>query len=279
MNIPEYIRTILNIVGEHLSRGLIPDAELLHFIDSSYGLTDHDEIIEFISNGSDAGAVVDLLSYPPDILRKSIEIYIPDKGIPVELLEEYNDLHAFQGRCYILLNEKKFYLPDHDSLFCFRKILHRLNLDAGFAYLSGIKDSLIGPDIYDIRVLLRKRKFASGTANCRFIRDLIAGYCSSERGSDGELMSLVAIAGDLLNNSERNPYDILSEKREYYKNAYMEALEFSRLLKSYSMEFIMMKKLQPPLITAEEALSIMEKIFRIISLAHSSGGFSYSPLF
>lgn len=279
MNTCESIRTILGIVAEYMSRGLTPDDELLHFISSSYGLTDRDEIIEFLSSGSDAGAVADLLSYPPDDLRKSVEFHIPDEGIPEKLLEEYSDLHAFSDGCYILLDKKIFYLTEQDSLSCFRKIIRRLNLATGFTYLSGFKDSLIEPDVYDIRVLLRKNKFSSGASCCGFIRDLIAGYNSAGEKSEDELISLVKTAAYLVNKSEMNPYDILSEKNEYYRNAYMEALEFSRLMKSYSMEFIMMKRLQPPLVTAEEALSMMEKIFRMTSLARGSGGSGFNFLF
>lgn len=277
MNTDKCIKTISGIVEGYLSCGLIPDNELFHFIHSSYGLTDHDEIIEFINNGYDSGAVIDLLSYPSDTLRKSVERHVPDGGIPFEKLKAFNNTPGFPGSYYILLDEKKFYLSQQDSLLCIDKFIQRLNINLDFTYLSDLKETLTDPDIFDIRVLLRKRKFISGNDNCSFLRNLIAGYGSMGKSSV-ELFDLVNTACDFLDNSDRNPLDILSEKREYYKNAFMEAQEFAKLLKHYSMEFIMMQRIQPPLITAEEALSMMEKIFRLSSIAHVSGGYSFNSL-
>jgi len=279
MNPYESMKAVSRIVEESLSAGLIPDMELYHFISSAYGLADRNEIIEFITDGHDSGAVLDLISYPSDNLRNSVERFIPDEGISCDVYEKWFDIPALAMPYFILIDEKKILLSENDSLYCRRKIIKRLNLHINLNYLSELKDVFTGTDFYGIRLLLRKKKFITGDAGRRFIKDLITGYNSMESNNSEELFSLIGLTCNMLNNQDEDPRDILSIKREYYKNAYMEALEFAKLLKTYSMEFIMMQKIQPPLITAEEALSMLEMISRIFSIAGGMSEFGFNQVF
>jgi hypothetical protein len=268
MNHDESIVSIYRTVEEYLAQGLVPDSDLIHFINSAYGINGYEDIAEFISNGYDSGAVIELISYPSDALRKSVEKFIPDEGIPSENLNDSAYSRTLSGRYFILLENKKIILQENDSLYCCRKLIWRLNLHMNFSYLSGLKNNLSGIDFYDARMLLRKRKFISGKTCRSFMKKLIAG-CSSMGTEDASvIIKLINTACALLNNSEEDPADILSVKMDYYKNAYIETVEFSKLLKSYSMEFIMMKKIQPPLITAEEALSKLETISRLLFIVY-----------
>jgi hypothetical protein len=100
---------------------------------------------------------------------------------------------------------------------------------------------------------------------------------NEKMNSDEEYLILINLASDIFNGTDKNPtdknteynnpMDILSAKKELYTRALLEYDEFNNLLKSYSMEFIMMKKIHAPLVPVDEAmymLRLIDKMMRIV---------------
>jgi len=269
MTVKEHIKKISFAVKEHISLGLVPDNDTIDFIRSAYGLVDADEISSFIESGDDGGAVIDLISYPADVLRDSIEKFIPPQGLLTDEIKFIKDnITGSSGRLFILLNDRRIFLPDGDTLSFYNRFLQRLNLDVSLNYIDEPEISVNKNNIFKTRALLRKKKFISGNDGYLFMNDLIQNYYPVNNVSETDLSDLVNAAADFLNGSDERPFDILSEKKYFYENAMAESEHFDRMLKAYSMEFIMMKKIQPPLISIDEARLKIQVIDRLTSIVY-----------
>jgi len=262
---------ISSIIKNYISKGITPDGDTINFIKSAYGVFEPDEIFSFMESGDNDGILIDMISYPPDSLRESVEEYIPAAGLSeseIRLIEE-DLVFSYSGRAYIFFNNKQIVLPEKDFLFFIKRILQRLNFNISFEYISVPEIFKEKQNIFSIRPVLRKKKFISSNENSIFINDLICNYFTVKNNADfPEFINLINHAADMLNFSDKKPFDILSEKKYYYENAIMEAEEFSRLLKIYSMEFIMMRRIQPPLISSDEAQFMISIIDRLTSIVY-----------
>jgi len=288
-------KKIASIINGYISPGLIPDTETVSFINSAYGITDPDDIASLIGSGDDGGAVIDLLSHPSDELRESVEKIIPPQGLSSAEIQNVEDtLSTSSGQIFILFNKRKIFLPEEDSLYCHKRILQRLNLHIPLNRITVTDTSECAISTFAVRALLRKKKFESNDESILFINDLIYNYfpvknkietetltagVHDEQQPDGsfkipedscsaDLFTLIDITTDLLKSSVSKPYDILSEKKYFYENAITESEEFSALLKTYSMEFVMMKKIQPPLMSIHEARSMVTAIDRLTFIVY-----------
>lgn len=261
-----YKERISSLISSYISRGLEPDTDTLHFINSAYGLTVADEISIFIGNGDDGGAVVDMISSPSESLREEIESLIPPEGLSADEISTIEKSFAtFPVMCPVYFSGRRIILSEADSLFCHKQILRRLNTGISFNYISFPENPAEQFNFFRIRTLLRSKRFITGIENSLFVNDLIQNYREMKNYSFEELYHLILVCTELLNSTEKKPFEIFSEKKYFYENAAAESVEFSRLITTYSMEFIMMKKIQPPLITAEEAHSIINDIDRLTS--------------
>ncbi len=269
IEIKESLQKVSIIIREHILRGFVPDTDTLNFIKSSYGLNDPEEIISFLEGGDDDGAVIDMISYPSDRFRESIEELIPAEGFSSDEIQSvYNTINILCNQTFILFNNRKIPLSENDSHFCYEKFIQRLNLSIPFNYIEYEKILSGSINIFAARALLRKKKFIPGEENSLFINDLINNYYHLKNNSVNELIYLIDISSDLLNSPEEKPFDIFSRNKDFYENSIMESEEFSRLLKTYSMEFIMMKRIQPPLLSIDEARSMINAIDRLTSIVY-----------
>ena len=265
------IKKISSMINSCLSGGLIPDNETINFIKSGYGLSEPEEISCFIENGDDSGAIIEMLSYPADSFRESIEELIPLEGFSISEIHCIEKIFpAIHVSIFILFNNRKIFLTKEDSLTCRKRFLQRLNLDLPMNYFAGLN---IFTDIINIRFVkayLRKKKFHSNYENHLFLNDLIFNYQSVKNNSADEFKILLGKSVDFLSGSDRRAFDILTEKKYYYENTILESEEFARLLKTYSMEFIMMKRIQPPLVSVDEARTIISIIDRLASVVYGT---------
>ncbi len=252
-----------------LVQGFTADQDIINFIQSAFGISDVDDICSLIENGDDGGTVIDLISYPHDTFRELIENLIPPEGLSLSQIKIIEDLLLNSSEeSFILICGRKVILSKEDSLFCCKQFLKRLNLQIPLNSISlhGPAEDIIS--ILSIKTQLRKKKFIPTDENVLFMNDLIYNYNLMKNKSTIEFLTLVNLSIEFLNGSAGKPFDILSEKKYYYENAVMEAEEFSQLMKTYSMEFIMMKRIQPPLISIDEARSMIKHIDRLTSIVY-----------
>jgi len=252
-----------------IAQGFTADTDIINFIQSSFGLSDTDDICSLIENGDDGGTVADLISYPHDSFRELIEKMIPPDGFSLSQIQIIENLLLnYSEESFININGKKVILSKEDSLFCCKKFLKRLNLQISLNSISLYESAEDSISILRVKANLRKKKFITTDENVLFINDMIYNYNLLKNKSNSEFLSLVNLAIEFLNGTNEKPFDILSERKYYYENAVMEAEEFSQLMKTYSMEFIMMKRIQPPLISIDEARSMIKQIDRLTSIVY-----------
>jgi hypothetical protein len=266
----ERTKKISLMIQDYLSHGFVSDSETMHYLKSACGLTDPDEISFFIENGDDGGAVMDMVSYPSDEFRISIEELIPPEGFTaygIKSIEDYQ-FRSSGTRLFMMLGNRKIYMSESDSGFCCKKFIQRLNLNISFSYLQDLNTDSDSINIIQARTCLRKKKFISSDVNYQFINDLIYNYASAGNNSSSGFSDLINFSADMLNGSDSKPLDILSEKKYFYENAITESEEFAKLLKAYTMEFIMMQRIQPPHISIEEARSMVKTIDRLTSIVY-----------
>lgn len=262
------VKKLSSCIAGHFSRGLIPDRDTIGFINSAYGLNETGEISHFIEHGDDRSDILDMVSYPPDRFRQSIEELIPDAGLSPSEIEIIENSIYTSNNVFILFAGKKIVLNDDESLFCCRKFIRRLNLDISLNFFYEPDNIPKKQILVSARCVLRKKKFSSGGENSRFLADLIHNYNKPQMEEDPELLNLIIFSADLFNRSEKRPMEILTEKKYFYENAVNEAAEFGRMFKTYTMEFIMMQKIQPPLISAEEARLMIRLIDRVTFMVY-----------
>ena len=276
----ELLKKISSAISGYFAGGLVPESDTISFIKSAYGITRPDEIASLIEAGEDGGSVVDMVSYPPDNFREPVECLIPAEGLSPDEIKRIEEFSLnVSGGIFILFSGTKISLTEDDSLQCYKRFIQRLNLEIPFNYFGDDLTSTENPGFYKIRSLLRKKKFIPGEETSLFIKDLIRNYRPAGNyftaspltaGPDDRsgLVELVNISVELFNNSGRRPFEILTEKKYYYESAVVEYVEFERLLKTCSMEFIMAKRIRPPLVSIDEARSMVEAIDRLTSAVY-----------
>ena len=166
------IKKISSMINDFLSGGLIPDDDTIHFIKSGYGLNDPAEISSFIESGDDSGAVIEMLSYPPDSFRETAEELIPQKGFSADEIKTIEDiLRDSPVKIFILFNNAKIFLTPEDSLFCSARFLQRLNLNLNLDYFDDLNSLADKSYIYYVKAYLRKKKFITRDENYLFINE------------------------------------------------------------------------------------------------------------
>ena len=260
------VNKISSLINEHISKGFILESDIIHFIKSAYGLSKTDEIIDFLENSIDE-AIVNMISYPSDNFREEIEEFIPLEGISFSDIKKIEDsVNILSSGNFISFN-KRIPLSKDDSLYCQKKFVQRLNLNAALNFISD-NNLTNAVNLSAVKAILRKKKFTSNSACYDFINKLILNYTVPENDADKEYLKLIDLSSDLFHGTDKDPFDILSDKKDFYIRALLEYDEFNNLLKSYSMEFIMMKKIHAPLVPVDEAVSMIKLIEKITRIAY-----------
>ena len=269
------LNRLSSLISEHLSQGFVLDDDTSHFLKSAYGMNEPDEIIDFLENNID-DAILDMISYPPDDFRVRIEEFIPAEGLALSDMEKIYDSVNNLSPAGFIRHNKKIFLSKKDSHDCCKKFMQRLNLNVSLNFISDDNQSNnnINSDyninIHAVKAILRKKKFGSNNECCDFMNRLVSNLRTGSDNSGEENLKLIDLSCDLFNRSDKDPFDILSEKKHYYIRALLEYDEFNNLLKSYSMEFIMMKKIQAPLVPVDEAVNMIKLIDKITRTAYNT---------
>ena len=257
------------LLNEYISNGFPFDADIIRFINSTYGLSEANEIIDFLENDSDE-ALLGMISYPPDDIRIKIEEFLPADGLSLSDIKKIEDsVNILNKGCFIFFNQK-IPLSKEDSIWCCKKFIQRLNLNVSLSFISNINPHNNNMDLPAVKALLRKKKFSSNNDCAGFINDLIFNLQIPENNPDEGYIKLIDILSDFFNGSDRSPFDILSEKKKFYIGIVLENAEFNDLLKSYTMEFIMMKKIRVPPVPANEAIDMIKLIDKITGIVYKT---------
>ena len=261
------INKLSSLINEHISKGFALDTDTIRFIESAYGLSEANEIADFLENDSDE-AILGMISYPPENFRGKIEKFIPSDGVSLDDIKKIEDsVNTLTQGCFIFFN-KKIPLSKKDSNLCCKKFIRRLYLNVSLNFISNDNLSKNDLNLFAIKALLRKKKFSSNVECSNFINDLISNLQIAGNDLDEEYLRLIDLLSDFFNGSDKNPFDILAEKRDFYVRALLEYEEFNNLLKSYSMEFIMMKRIRAPIVSVDEAMYIIKSIDKITRIAY-----------
>ena len=263
------INKLVSFIGEFISNGFTLDADIIRFIESTYGINETSDIIDLLENNSDE-AILSMLSYPPENFREQIEEFIPLAGLPLSDIKKIEDsVNALTPELFVFFNKinKKIILSKNDSFFCCKRFIQKLYLNLPLDFISNTKTVGNGLNLSAIKVLLRKKKFSSNDDCCDFLNNLISNL-QMENNTDEEYLKLIDLASDLFNGADENPFDILAEKKDFYIKSLLEHDEFNNLLKSYSMEFIMAKKIIVPIIPADELIYMINSINKMTRIVY-----------
>jgi len=86
--------------------------------------------------------------------------------------------------------------------------------------------------------------------------------------TDDEIINLADNAISFLSGREEKVFDALAVKKYYYESVISQIEEFTSLLKIWGMEYLMMKRIQPPPVSFDEAVKMIRTIDRITSIAY-----------
>ena len=261
-----------SLINEHTSNGFPLDIDAVRFINSTYGLSEANEIVDFLKSNSDE-AILSMISYPPDNIRIKIDEFLPLEGLSLSDIKKVEDSVSSLGvKCFIFFNKinEKIPLSEEDAIWCYKKFIQRLNLNVSLNFISNVDSSDNNINLPEIKALLRKKKFSSNNDCAGFINDLIFNLQTLENNPDEDYIKLIDISSDFFNGSDKSPFDILSEKKNFYAGILLENDEFNNLLRSYTMEFIMMKKIRVPPVPADEAVRMIKLIDRITGIVYKT---------
>jgi hypothetical protein len=126
-----------------------------------------------------------------------------------------------------------------------------------------ISDCLSDEVIASIRVLVRNSRYRSSPYRDRTIVSLINGLIRMTGGRDPDsILECILQLIELFNDStaDSDLHSLLSVKKHNYLDIIEKSAQFSEYISRYSMEFLMSKKLQPPVAGIDE---MRKKIYLI----------------
>lgn len=263
------IKRIAGKISGRLDSGFKPDMEALHFLKTSYGVNDGDEILEFLSDAAlNDGTIYELTVYPDDRFRLEIERIIPAQGITPTDIEVIIAILSSEPRQLSLITPAGGFLIDRESVgSCVSSFIKKLNLELDLGYLGDIPETESDVLYYSSRALLRRRRFSPAWGRGDFMRMLIQQRSVVKTG-DEEIPALIERGISLLSGTEGEALDALAAKKYYYESVISRCEEFASLLKSWGMEFLMMKKIQPPAVSVDEAIESIKIIDRLTSMVY-----------
>lgn len=256
----DIVKSVADAVLEKFSAGLELDPDTEHYLLSCEGLSSVDEITGYLlDSGNYTSPVFQLLIYPDTEMRLAIERIIPPEGCSrrsiddiirmVKIPERVINIAAYGRKIPFRLET----FSDHAEEYVIR-----LNLDINTA----LHPEGVNAFIHE-RMLLRRRRFIHSADSAEFFRNL-AGKAAEGHAGPG----IFPFALELIDAPGERIIDQLERKKYFYESAMKDAWEFSRLNSRYSMEFLMSKKVAPPLVGFDEAAEGIKKIDLITSLVY-----------
>lgn len=263
------IAELTDKISARLDAGFTPDIDSLHFLKTSYGVNDGDELLSYLDDSIlNDGTIYELVVYPDDEFRFEIEKIIPAEGIPRSMVAGIQSSIDSISRPLELITSAGRHLINTDlSRSCASSFITRLNLETDLGFMAE-EDGAAPEELnYRGRAFLRKKKFIPSEDRGDFFRRLLR-YKHPVKRSDDDLLKLAETAAQFLSGTSGKAFDTLAAKKYYYESVISQADEYAALLKSWGMEFLMMKRIQPPPVSVDEALESIRTIDRITSIVY-----------
>ncbi len=265
------IDRIAHLTASRFDRGFSPDADTIHFLRTSYSIESPDDLLKFLDDSTlNDGTIYELAIYPDDEFRLDIEKLITLTGLKHSEIETLNrSITSLSPEIHLITPAGKFFPDTESRVSSIISFIKKLNLDLDFQYIGDPESSTL-PDFYfAARALLRKRKFIPCGDRGNFMKILINSLPKSETVLK-KMLALTDRAATLLNGREDKSLDALAIKKYYYESVISQAEEFASMLKTYSMEFLMLKKIQPPPVSIDDAIESIQIINRLTSTVYGT---------
>lgn len=266
-------RIITDIITEKISArlntGFAPDKDSLYFLSTSYGVNSERELVDFLHDSFlNDGTIYELIVYPDEKFLSDIEKIIPSSGLLRSEIEFINSsLHNKINTLFINIPSEKYFIDTEICPIVISSFIKKLSLDIDVQYLGDPKDSSSEEIYYMTRALLRRKKFLPLGDRGHFMKKIIR-YETGIKPGDDILLNLIEKGIDLLSDTNKKTFDILSAKKYFYESVISQIEEFNTLVKTWGMEFLMMKRIQPPPVSIEEAIDAIRTIDRLTTIAY-----------
>lgn len=269
------IDRITEQVFSRLQKGFIPDNETLHFLKTSYGVESEKEFHNFLNDKSlNDGTIYELAVYPDDKLRAEIEILIPAEGLTISEIEYIHDTLQKRPPSISIITNTAVHIADQEnSVSCITGFIKKLNLNQDLQFLGHEADSSSSELYFKSRALLRKRKFTPSGDRGVFMKRIVQYNDVIAPGVENTL-TLMDRSMTLMSGNKEKVLDELAAKKYYFESVLSQAEEYSVLLKTWGMELLLMRKIQPSPVSADEAIESIRTIDRLTSMVY---GFIIPP--
>lgn len=257
-----YSNLIADAVLEEFSQGLRIDSDTEHFLLSYEGLKDKSSIPGFLKNSSSyLSPVYQILIHPGHGIRLKVEKIIPAVGLCKDKIKEVERIITDRAPViFIDAYGEKIPLPFSEFGTDVLRYINRLNLEVNAGIFPEDENGFL-----EERVFLRSMNYSPEKEAARFLAVLAAG---SRKINSGEYNDIFEFAVRMTGTENENILQVLEKKKHFYESCIDDAAEFGRLIGRYSMEFIMSKRVAPPLVSIEEARETLTKIDLITDIAY-----------
>lgn len=268
-NNSQLINRLSETIILRLQTGFKPDNDTLHFLKTSYGVNNENELLDFLNDPSlNDGTVYELTVYPDDGLRVEIEKNIPAEGLTSSEIESIHKNLRERLLSITIITGAGIHNADTDnSLFSISNYIKKLNLEQDLQYLGDKADTSACELYFRSRALLRKKKFIPSGDRSFFMKRMIQ-YGENAAPDIDDILKLIENAVTLLSGKKEKVLDDLAAKKYYFESVLSEAEEYSILLKNWGMELLLMRRIQPPPVSKEEAINSIRTIDRLTSIVY-----------
>ncbi len=260
-------------ITEFFSNVITADNDVFTFAESALGISDVEELARRLSDDDSYGdGLVDLVFFPDHKLRLALECLIPLHGFSSEEIGSITGLISTDLKtATVLIKDSCMAANVEITGTIMKRFIGRLNLDIRLPFNGpgDFPESLSDDDIISIRVLVRNARYRPTSERDRVILALIAGLTAMAGESKTELIhDCLKQLLDLFNENrpDSDIFKILSDTKRYFTDLLEKISQFTDFLDRYSMEFLMSKKMQPPVADAEE----IRKRMRLLDLICSA---------
>ncbi|HPR38195.1 MAG TPA: hypothetical protein PLT13_11425 [Spirochaetota bacterium] len=269
------IEQITERILARLQRGFKPDSETLHFLKTSYGVNTEKELTGFLNDtGLNDGTIYELIVYPDDYLRAAIEKIISPDGLSPSEIETISINTGTAAPSISIITETFVHTVDPDNyLYCINNFIKKLNLDLNLQYVGSLTDATDNELYFSARALLRKKRFLPSGDRGDFMKKIIQ-HKEVMPSESGDTLMLIDRGASLLSGNKVKALDELAAKKFYFESVLTQDEEYSALLKTWGMEMLLMKRVQPSPISTEDAIDSIRTIDRLTYIVY---GFIIPP--
>lgn len=264
---------IASAIADHLRRGITAGEDSLFYARSSLGLESAEEMGALLALGErDESGLAELVFHPDDELRLAVEPLIPEDGLSAE---EVRGVAVKEGD---LVPRVRVLLPDGcESIMDIagaplERFVGRLNLHISLGFLSdappphsGAVDAVLLCE----RVMIRNAGFMKTARREDFLRRmqgaLLMGSCMDAADFLERLDFMLRLFGE--SPDDRDVCAMIMEKRNALLFEMNRAREYEEARIAMGMEFLMLKRIHPPVFNpdkTESDLRLADAICRVV---------------